>query len=108
MLPNHVSQLEPVDLRHADVHQHNGNVILKKEIERLAARRRLDEILPELAENRFVAEKFPRLVVDHQNVDWFECAHPGSRSIPRSNSLCNAAAASDATTCEAPREFARY
>ena len=38
MLPNHVGQLEAVELRHADVHQHDGDIVLQQVFQRLPAR----------------------------------------------------------------------
>ena len=80
MLPDDVCQFKAIQLRHAHVHQHDGDVGLQKNVERLAGRRRLDEILAQFGENHLVAEKLGRLVVDHQDVDF--CRLPSS-SISR-------------------------
>ena len=51
MLADHGGQLEAVELRHADVDQHDGDVGLQQMLERLARRRRLDQVLAELAQD---------------------------------------------------------
>src|SRR5580704_17869516 len=68
MLPDHIGQIESVHVRHADVHEHDGDVVPKKQIEGLAAGVGLDQILPQLRQDRFVAEQLTGLIVDHQDV----------------------------------------
>ena len=69
MLADHRRQLEPVELRHADVHQDDGNLLLEQLLERLPRRRRLDQILSQAFENRLVAEQLGGLIIDQQDID---------------------------------------
>jgi hypothetical protein len=78
VLPDHVDQVEAVELRHADVDEDDGDVVLEEQVERLARRAGLDQVLAELAEDGLVAEQLGRLVVDHQHVDLGPFAHATS------------------------------
>ena len=69
MLPDHGRELEAVELRHAHVDQHDGDLALEQLLERLARRARLDQVLAELLEHHLVAQELGRLVVDQQDVD---------------------------------------
>ena len=75
MLADDLGQFESVDLRHADIHQHGGNVHLQQFLQRLLGGRRLDQVLPQFGEDRLVAEQFARLIIDHQDVHFFVDAH---------------------------------
>ena len=70
MLADHGGELETVELGHAHVDQHDGDVLFQQEHERFARRVRLEEILAELAENHLIAQQLCRLVIDQQNVDF--------------------------------------
>ena len=48
MLADHRRELEAVELRHADVDQDDRDFVLEQVFQRLARRRRLDEILAEV------------------------------------------------------------
>jgi hypothetical protein len=78
VLADHRRQLEPVQLRHAHVHQQNGNVSLQKMRERLPRRAGLDQVLPQLAQDRLIAEELTRLIVDQEDVDLVVLAHGSS------------------------------
>jgi hypothetical protein len=69
VLADHRRQLEPVQLGHAHVHEDDGNILFQQLLERLPGRSRLDESLAEIGENRLIAQKLGRLVVDQQDVD---------------------------------------
>jgi hypothetical protein len=83
VLADHGSQLEPVELRHADVHQDDGDILLEQLLERLPGRSGLDEILAQLAEDRLVAQELGRLVVDQQNIDLVIRCHRFSPLLER-------------------------
>ncbi len=69
VVADHRGKLETVEIRHADVHQHDGDLALEQLLERLARRARLDQVLAELLEHHLVAQELGRLVVDQQDVD---------------------------------------
>ena len=71
MLADHRGKLEAVEIRHANVDQHDGDVVLQEKLQGFARRRRLDQVLVELAENDFIGQKLVRLIVDQQDVDFF-------------------------------------
>ena len=52
MLADHGGELEPVQFRHADVDQDDGDLVLEQDLERLASRSRDDEILAEFLQDR--------------------------------------------------------
>ena len=70
MLPQHGSKLEAVEFRHADVDQNDRDLVLEQELQCLARRRRLDEILAKLVEDHIVGEQLIGLVVDQEYVDF--------------------------------------
>ena len=78
MLADHRGELEPVEIRHAHIDQHDSDVVLEQLLESLIGRTRLDQVLAKLAEDHLVAEQLPRLVIDQQNIDLFLSAHAGS------------------------------
>ena len=69
MLPDHVGKFKSIEIGHAHVHQHHGDVGLQQDAERLAGGGGLDEILAKFREDHLVAEQLGRLVIDHQDVD---------------------------------------
>ena len=99
MLANHVGQLETVQLRHADVHEDDGDVVSEEDVERLLGRRGLDQILAQLGEDHLVAQELGGLVVHHQDVDFLVRSH---RFSEPGILLLN-----DAATCAARRATAR-
>jgi hypothetical protein len=75
MLADHRGELETVELRHADVDQHDTDVVLQQQHEGFARRVGLEEILVELGENDLVAQQLRRLIVDQQDVDLLGLCH---------------------------------
>ena len=69
MLADHRRELKAVELRHADVDQHDRDFVLEQKFQRFARRRRLDQILAESAQNHLVGEQLRGLIVDQENVD---------------------------------------
>ncbi len=69
MLANHLGELKAIHLGHADIHQDNGDIMLEQMFERLAPGVRLNKVLSQWTENSLVAQQFPRLVINHENVD---------------------------------------
>ena len=78
MLADHRRKLEAVELRHADVDQDDRDFVLEQKLQGLARRRRLDQVLAQLAQNHLIAEQLGRLIVDQQDVDFIAvmCAPP--------------------------------
>src|SRR5579862_9029338 len=70
MLPQHGRQLKAIELRHADVDEHNRHIVLEQELQRLACRCRLDQIFAKAVENHVVSEELVWLIVDQQDVDF--------------------------------------
>src|SRR5258708_39289692 len=68
MLVHHICQLEAIDLRNTDVHQHHGDIMTEEHFQGLASRPGLDQVLTETAENGFVAEQFSRLIIYHEDI----------------------------------------
>ena len=69
MLADHRRELKAVELRHADVDQDDRDLVLEQNLQRLARRRRLDQILAESAQNHFVGEQLRGLIVDQEDID---------------------------------------
>ena len=69
MFLDHLRQLEPIEIRHADVDQDDRNLVAQDLFQGLAARRRLDQILAEIAQDDLIAQQLGRLVIDQQNID---------------------------------------
>ena len=68
VLANHRRELKPVELRHGDVGQDDGDFVPQKLHEGFARGARLDEVLAQSAEDHLIAEQLRRLVVDQQDV----------------------------------------
>ena len=98
MLADHRGQLEAVEIGHADIDQHHRDIVFQQLLERFVGRAGLDQILPELAEDRLIAEQLARLIIDQQDIDLFLVAHGRPLSCEWS---------SDAATCATPRAAAR-
>ena len=75
MLADHLGELEAVDFRHADVHQHDGDIGFQKVLEGFPAGIGFDQILAQFVEDGFVAEQLGRLIIHHQDVDLVLRAH---------------------------------
>ena len=94
MLADHRRQLEAVELRHADIDQHDRDLVLQQLLQRLARRVALIRFSPSSLEDHLVAQQLGRLVVDQQDVDL----------VVRRPCI---AVLSDAATCAAPTAAAR-
>jgi hypothetical protein len=94
VVPDHRSELKPVEVGHADVHQHDGDVVAQELIERVAGGGGLEQRLVERLEDHLIAQELRRLVVDEEDVDPVIAVH-AQRPI------------SGATTCAVPRGAAR-
>ena len=70
MLADHGRELEAVEFRHADIDQDDGGLVLEQELQSLARRSRLDQILPEIAKNLLVGEQLRGLIVHQQDIDF--------------------------------------
>ena len=78
MLADHRGELEAVELRHADVDQQDRHVVAQQLIERLARRRRLDQVLVEILEDHLIGQQLGGLVVHQEDVDLIGfCHEPG-------------------------------
>ena len=68
MFADHGRELEPIQFRHADVDEDDGNVVLEQELERFPPGRSLDQVLAEFLEDDFIGEQLRRLIVNQKNV----------------------------------------
>jgi hypothetical protein len=107
VLADHRRQLEAVQLRHAHVDQHHGDVRAQQMLERLLARAGLDQGLPERGEDGLVAQELPRLVVHEQDVDRLARPHRHASSSPPRHRLHLGASISGGATSAARRAAAR-
>ena len=95
MLADHRGELEAVELRHADVHQDDRDLVLEQMLQRLLAGRGLDQVLAQLAQDHLIGQQLRGLVVDQQDVDLVVLA------------IMRRFASSGAATCAAPTAAAR-
>ena len=82
VLPDDVGQFEPVELRHANVHENHGNIAFQQDLHRLSARIGPNEVFVQFVEYGLVTEQLGRLVIHHQDVNFVVCAQrcpPASR-----------------------------
>ena len=79
MLADHLGEFEPVQLRHADIHEDDGDVVLEQKFERFFRRRDLDEVLAEIAQHHLIAQQLGGLVVHQQHIDFMVDVHQGSQ-----------------------------
>ena len=70
MLAQHGGELKAVELRHADVDENDRDVVLEQELQGLARRRGLDQVLVQFMENHLVGEQLVGLIVDQEDVDF--------------------------------------
>ena len=98
MLADHGRQLEAVEVRHADVHQHHRDLVAQELLERLVGGAGGDQVLVQLLEDGLIAEQLAGLVVDQQDRDSLVGAHrsPLRRLRSHSASLLNGGATSAA------------
>src|SRR5688572_22179222 len=91
MLADHARQLEAVEIRHADVHQHDGEVPLEQQSQRFCPGAGLDEVLTELGEDDLVGHQLLRQIVYEQDVDLLVPVHGSYRwsHIRMADSSCS-------------------
>ena len=75
MLADHLGQLEAVQLGHADIDQDDRHLRLQQIGQCLAGGGHRDEILVQLRQHDFVAQKLARLVVHQKDIDAFALFH---------------------------------
>jgi hypothetical protein len=68
MRVDELRRLESIHVRHADIEQHDRELIMHELIERLPAGVRQHQILAELAQDRLIGEQPCGLVIDQQDV----------------------------------------
>src|SRR4051812_48420238 len=120
---HHVRELKAVDLRHADVHQHDGDIVAEQLLHGLAGRPGLDQVCAQLSEDRFIAEQLAHLIIDHQYVGSIAFVHGPFLLSNLAGPSCNLATfrcrlehlstpipkcSSGAATCEAMTVTAPY
>ena len=86
MLANHRRQLEPIELRHANVDEDDRNLQLQKLLQCVAGGSGLHQIFSELTQNGLVAQELGRLIVDQQDVNLVVRGHRFSPLPGRSRS----------------------
>jgi hypothetical protein len=69
VITDHGGKLEAVELRHANVEQDHGNVVLEQAFKRFPARRGHQQVFPELPQDDFIGKQFGRLIVDQEYID---------------------------------------
>ena len=90
---DHRGQLVAVEIRHADVGQHDRDLVLQQRLERLAGRVGADQLLAELGEDGVVGEQLRRLIVDDEDLDRVRPQgdrHSGSNAERQSNRITGA------------------
>jgi hypothetical protein len=80
MLADHRGELEPVQFRHADVDQNDGNLVLQEILERFPPGGSDHQIFAKLLENNLIGEQLGRLVIDQKDVYLFMVHHRARRS----------------------------
>src|SRR5207302_9597554 len=60
---------------HAHVGENDSNIVFEQQFERLAAGPRFDQVFAQFGEDDLVGKQFSGLIVDHQHVHFFFCAH---------------------------------
>ena len=78
MLADHGGELEPVQLRHADVDQDDGDFVLEQKFQRLAPGSGDDQIFAKLLQDDLIGEQLRRLIVDQKDVYLFVVHHRAS------------------------------
>ncbi len=75
VLADNFRQLESIQVRHADIHQHYGDIRPEQDLQGLFPRVSLDKMLPQVGQHHFIGQQFGRLIVHHQDIDFFGAAH---------------------------------
>src|SRR5262249_36947325 len=78
MLAYGTRQLEVVHARHADISENDRDIVLQQLSQGFLPGARLDEVLSQFAEHRFVRKQLCRLVIDQQDVDPVIHSHSAS------------------------------
>ena len=68
VFPDHPGQLEAVEIRHADIDQHDRNFVFQQVLQGLVGRVRLYQRLSQFSKYNFVAEQLCRLVIDKKDI----------------------------------------
>jgi hypothetical protein len=82
MLAHHRRELKPVEIRHADVDQHDRDVVFQQELEGLPGGSGLDQVLAELLQDDLIGQQLCRLIIHQEDVDPVICGH-GLASVQR-------------------------
>ena len=80
MLADHGGELEPVQFRHANVDQDDGDLVLQQIFERFPAGRSDHQIFAKLLEDNLIGKQLGRLVVDQEDIYLFMVHHRVRRS----------------------------
>src|SRR5215469_11281074 len=75
VLADHRRQLKAVEIGHADIDQNDRHIAFQQQLQRLRRRAGLDQVLPDLVQDCFIAQQLGRLIVDQENVDFFLVRH---------------------------------
>src|ERR1700722_16235671 len=75
MLADHRGELESVELRHANVHQDDGDFVLEQIFQRFPTGSSSNEILSEFPENNLVGQQLRRLIIDQKDIYLFIIHH---------------------------------
>src|SRR5262249_60544339 len=70
VLADHLRHLETINLRHAHIHQHDGDIVLQKLFKCSARGAGLEQVFAQLCEDCLVAKQLAGLVIHHQDVDF--------------------------------------
>ena len=69
VLVDQLRRLEPVHVRHADVEQHDRELLVHQLLERLAPGMRKHQVLAKIAEHGLIGQQPRRLIIYQQDVD---------------------------------------
>ena len=68
------ARLEAVEGGHADVHEHDGDLLLQEMRQGLGSRVGLDQVLTQIAQYGLVGKQFARLIIHQEDVDFIVAA----------------------------------
>ena len=66
---DHLSRLESIHLRHANIQQNRGEIVLQTQAQRVGSGLGEHQVLPERFEDCLEGQKIVRVVVDEQELD---------------------------------------
>src|SRR6202790_4623844 len=75
VLADDLGEFKTVDLRHAYIHQNDGDIGFKQLLEGIFGGRCFDQVLSQVGQDGFIGEQFARLIINHENVDLLVDAH---------------------------------